>query len=113
LNVPDFISNCGGVLGGTMFYTGMNPPEIRSLIAKTLSPRLTKLFQQTVDRGSLIFNIAEKEALDRFTKMKEQAEKSDWKAKFVRTGISMYKQHLIPKFLMRKVAPAYFEAKMK
>ena len=113
LSVPDFISNCGGVLGGTMFYTGMKPNEIRSLIEKMLTPRLTRLLQQTWDKGSPILDSAEREALNRFLKIKEEAEESGWKGKFVRTGINFYRHGLIPKFLMRRVAPSYFEAKMK
>jgi glutamate dehydrogenase/leucine dehydrogenase len=113
LSVPDFISNCGGVLGGTMFYAGMHPMDIRKLIQEMLTARLTNLFQQSWKQGTSIYGAGEREALERFAKIKEQAEKPSFKSRIFQIGLSMYKHHLIPKFLMRRAAPDYFTTKMK
>lgn len=113
VNLPDFVSNCGGVLGGTMFYAGMEPDEIRSLIETTMTPRLTKLLKESWDRGRLICDVAERDALQRFNRLKEQAEKPGWKQKFLRIGNILYKHHVVPRFVMRRITPSYFNKQMR
>jgi glutamate dehydrogenase (NAD(P)+) len=102
--LPDFITNSGGVLGGTMSFAGIPAPRIRPLMSEYLAPQFKMLFEK---------NSAEVEqyCLDRHQKNKMAAERGGVKQKLFETGISLYRRGLVPRFLVGNLAENYFRSR--
>jgi len=50
LCLPDFVSNCGGVFGGSMAYTGLSPGLIRNFITQRIGKRISWIIQGALRR---------------------------------------------------------------
>ncbi|HET6267580.1 MAG TPA: Glu/Leu/Phe/Val dehydrogenase dimerization domain-containing protein [Acidobacteriota bacterium] len=102
--LPDFITNAGGVLGGTMSFAGIPFSRIRPLMSEYLAPRFRMLFEQTPAE-------IEQYCLDRHQKNKIAAERGGVRQKLFETGISLYRRGLVPRFLVGNLAENYFRSR--
>jgi glutamate dehydrogenase (NAD(P)+) len=108
LCLPDFVSNCGGVLGGTMEFAGIPHGKITELINLGTEHSLANLLELAENRGVAPRVVAEELARERFEIVKQAAENPNAAARLLRAGLTMHRHGLIPARLVGLLAPAYF-----
>jgi len=108
LCVPDFLSNAGGVLGGTMEFAGMPEGQIRSTLEDTLA-RLTRwVLREAAARRLTPRQFAEAAALARHAEIRRQAERPGPGSRLFAAALELYRRGLIPAMLVGRLAPLYF-----
>jgi glutamate dehydrogenase/leucine dehydrogenase len=108
LSVPDFVANCGGVLGGTMEFAGWRPAEIVAFCEGVFGERVRKLLEHARRLARPVREVAEQQALRRFAAVKRAAERGSWLGQVSRAGLAAYRHGLIPERLMRRLSEGYF-----
>jgi glutamate dehydrogenase (NAD(P)+) len=110
LYLPDFVTNCGGVLGGTMAFAGLDLRTLRRFVKEKVAPRIAALIETTWEWGEPLSAVAEQEALERFLTAKQRAEQQSFKNGIFQSGLSLYRRGLVPGFVVKALAPYYFAA---
>lgn len=110
--VPDFIANCGGVLGGTMEFAGWPGAEIHGFMTRVFRPRVEGLIDRARQSGQTLLDMAEKESLERFAAVKEQAERASAKGRLFAAGVAIYRKGWLPASLMRRLSKGYFQLRV-
>ena len=113
LCLPDFVTNCGGVLGGTMSFAGLDTNTICRFIEEKVAARISKLIEVSWARGKPLSAIAEQEALERFLRTKRQAELRGLKNSIFQAGLALYRRGLIPRGLVKRPAQRYFASRLE
>ncbi len=108
LCLPDFITNSGGVLGGTMAFAGIDLAATQKLIEEKMVPRIKALIVSAEREGKKMSMIAEQESMERFCKLKVQAEEQNFKNTLFNIGLGFFRRGWLPPALMRKKALQYF-----
>jgi glutamate dehydrogenase/leucine dehydrogenase len=108
LCVPDFVANCGGVLGGTMEFAGWRHAEILAFCEEVFGGRVRELLERGRRLARPVRDVAEQQALRRFTAVKRAAERGSWFGGLSRAGLEAYRHGLIPERLMRRLSAGYF-----
>jgi glutamate dehydrogenase (NAD(P)+) len=106
--VPDFVSNCGGVLGGTMEFAGLRHRKIVGLMRQILGPAIRGVLLRAQAEGTLPGTVAEKMAKARFQAVKRQAENPGLAGRLMEAGLWAYRRNLLPSSLVSRLSPAYF-----
>ncbi len=109
LSIPDFVTNSGGVLGGTMSFAGIKHLQIIRFITDSFQPLYTDLFIRSESQGISIREYAEKLALQRFQRIKMVSENPSLTGKIMQLGLISYRAGLIPKSLMGRISMPYFK----
>lgn len=113
LYVPDFIANCGGVLGGTMSFAGLPSGEIREMMEHHLGARITALFEAADKQGKSLTALAAQESMERFDRTKRNAERQTVTNFAFGFGLKLYRKGLLPQFVTRSLAKRYFLSKLR
>jgi glutamate dehydrogenase (NAD(P)+) len=100
--VPDFVSNCGGVLGGTLEFFGVGPRRIRSAITEHLAEAVPPLLREASRRGVPVRTVAEPLALERHRAAKTAGEAPGPLGRALASGLECYRRGWLPR---RAVAP--------
>ena len=109
LTIPDFVTNSGGVLGGTMSFAGIEHLRIIRFITDSFQPLYTDLFIRSEKQGISVREYAEKLALKRFQQVKTASENLTITGKIFQLGLLSYRAGLIPKSLMGRISMPYFK----
>jgi glutamate dehydrogenase (NAD(P)+) len=94
---PDFVSNCGGVLGGTLEYAGVPFPRIGTLIEEHLGRRFSELLDRAEALDVVLREVAERDALQRHERVRREAEHPSIPDRLRSLAIEAYRRRLIPK----------------
>jgi glutamate dehydrogenase (NAD(P)+) len=94
---PDFLSNCGGVLGGTLEFAGAPFGRVGDLVERTLRVRISGLLDRSQARGIGLREVAEEDALARHARMRRSAEHPGVAGRLRSLGLAAYRRRLIPK----------------
>ena len=109
LCLPDFVTNCGDVLGGTMEFASMRPSAVAAFVDRAVRAIVLWTLDESDHTGSAPQAVAEALALSRFASVKAAAEHPTLGAKVFSAGLSLYRRGLIPAALVRWKARGYFE----
>jgi glutamate dehydrogenase/leucine dehydrogenase len=112
LCVPDFVSNSGGVLGGTMEFAGIGHADILDLIQHDFSQQVSILIGRSRDESVCPRRLAEETARARFTLTKESAESQSVRNKTFQFGLELYRNGVIPKICVKVLAKRYFSRRI-
>ena len=112
LCVPDFMANCGGVLGSTMKLAGLRQDFIRHFVEHEIGQKVTDTIKAAEKAGIPIAEYAEKVAEERFVRAKEEAEKRSITGKVFNFAVELYRNGVIPYQLVTPVAPRYFKSRL-
>ncbi len=112
LCVPDFVANCGGVLGGTMEFAGWRPAEIFAFCNVTFRPRVETLIREARRTGRPLRDLAESSSLERFAEVKAQAERRSLRGTLVESALAAYREGLVPGRLVRWMSDGYFRTRV-
>jgi glutamate dehydrogenase (NAD(P)+) len=100
--LPDFVTNCGGVLGGTLEFFGADGPRIRDYVDAHLAAVVPPLLREATRRGVPVRAVAEPIALERHRAAKARAERPGTVARALAAALACYRRGWLPR---RAVAP--------
>jgi glutamate dehydrogenase (NAD(P)+) len=106
--VPDFVANCGGVLGGTMEFCGWRPEEILLFLEQRFRTAVERLIRGSLEAGKPLREMAEDAALTRFDEVKRRTEQPSSAGRCFSAGIAVYRAGWVPARLMRRLSKGYF-----
>ncbi len=107
LYLPDFVTNCGGVLGTYTEIAGLPFDEVNSLIPGLIGPKIDEIILQAKERGIPPVTYAKEIAMERFRNLKDLAEGKGLFGKVLRPSIIRAVRNFIPPFILGKMAKTY------
>ncbi len=109
LYLPDFATNCGGVLGNAMEFMGLDENSIQNLIKETITPKYRKIYEISQRIQKTPREIGLKITEQNFARMKSDNKKKTIKSKIFNIALGYYRRGLIPKFLVKNYSYRYFK----
>lgn len=107
LYCPDFVSNCGGVLGSIMETIFLNREKTGSFIRREFTPKIQNVIRLSKIQNEPLEKIAKDIAMANFNGMKEQEGKGN--SKFLSIALKIFRQGFIPWPLIRLFGPIYIK----
>jgi len=109
LCIPDFVANCGGVLGSSMKRTGLREDYIRRFLEERIGQQALEIIE-AADKQNIALGIyAQRIAAERFIRARASAERKTMRGKPFNFALEMYRKGIIPYQLATPVAPRYFD----
>lgn len=109
LCLPDFVTNCGGVLGGTMEFASVKKNKIATFIDSNLGPPVTRLLEKAESQNLHPRVIATRLSLQRSEKVRRRAARPTPSAKLFSIVLSLYRRGLIPGPIVAHFSLPYFK----
>jgi glutamate dehydrogenase (NAD(P)+) len=109
LCLPDFVTNCGGVLGGTMEFASVSREKITTFINHHIGVRIAWLLNEAKSKHQLPREVAEPFALGRFNQAVQRTERPTLLSRFFDLGLEFYRQGWIPGCLVAPLSLRYFK----
>lgn len=107
--VPDFVSNCGGVLGSSISRAGLPEAEVASIVARRVGEEVATLLTETASSKRSLRALATERSMERFTISKDGFERPSMVGRVFRCGVGLHRRGLVPRPLMAPVARWYFD----
>ena len=108
LVLPDFMANCGGVLGGTMQFASLGQDRIAEYIDRHIGGHVAAILAEADRQGVTPARIAEGIALRRFERFRRAAEHPTLSGRMLGAALAMYRSGLLPSLAVTVLAPGYF-----
>jgi glutamate dehydrogenase (NAD(P)+) len=109
LCLPDFVTNCGGVLGGTMEFASVERSRIDAFIDQHVGKRIAWILKEADRRGVSPREIAEPVAMRRFQEVQEKALHFTVKGRLFSFMLELYRCGYIPGSFVATFSMPYFE----
>ena len=109
LCLPDFVTNCGGVLGGTMEFASVSRERISTFINHHIGVRTAWLLNEAKSKHQLPREVAVPFALRRFNQVAQSAEHPTPLNRLFNLGLEFYRHGWIPGRLVAPLSLRYFE----
>jgi glutamate dehydrogenase (NAD(P)+) len=109
LCLPDFVTNCGGVLGGTMEFTSVSKAKISEFIERHIGSRIASLLNEAAQQSVSPREIAVPLALRRFDQVRQNAVHPTPMGRLFRVGLELYSHGFIPGPLVAAMSLPYFK----
>jgi len=103
--LPDFVTNCGGVLGGTLEFAGVPPKRIGGMIEDVVGGLVRTLLDRAVAEGMTAVALAEREAMARHDRVRRAADHPGVGQRLSGLGLEAYRRGWLPRWLMARIAP--------
>jgi len=109
LCLPDFVTNCGGVLGGTMEFASVSREKIATFINHHIGVRIAWLLNEAKSMRSLPREVAVHFALRRFSHLVQSANHPTPLSRLFHLGLECYRLGWIPGPFVAPLSLRYFE----
>jgi glutamate dehydrogenase/leucine dehydrogenase len=109
LCLPDFVTNCGGVLGGTMEFASVSREKITTFIDRHIGERITWLLKEAKAKRALPREVAVPLALHRFEKVAQGAAHPTPFSRLFNVGLELYRRGWVPGPLVGTLSLHYFK----
>jgi glutamate dehydrogenase (NAD(P)+) len=109
LVIPDFVANCGGVLGASMKRAGLKEDYIRHFLEDKIGQQVTGIIEAAEQEGVPLEAYAQRIAEERFLRARASAEGKNLAARVFGLALELYRRGVIPYQLVTPVASGYFE----
>jgi len=109
LCLPDFVTNCGGVLGGTMEFASVSKERISTFINHHIGVRIARLLNEAKSKHQLPRDLAVPFALGRFNHVVQNAERPTPLSRLFNLGLEFYRRGWIPGRLVAPLSLRYFK----
>lgn len=109
LCLPDFVTNCGGVLGGTMEFASVNRERITAFIEHYIGERIAWLLKEAKAKCVLPREVAVPLALQRFQQVRQGAHHPTPIGRLFKAGLELYRRGWIPGPLVGTLSQYYFK----
>jgi glutamate dehydrogenase (NAD(P)+) len=106
LVLPDFVSNCGGVLGGTMSFASVPPRRIARFVEERVAETTNKLLAMARHSGDSMRTVAERVAMERFERNRSS---SGNRSRLFVLFLDYYRRGLVPGWPIGMISPVYFD----
>ena len=104
LIIPDFVANCGGVLGTVMAYAGLPEQAFDQALEGLIAPRLARLLDESRRQGVPLRRLAVAQAERRFTALRASAGRRSPGRRLVDIGLALHRRGLVPAACVRPFA---------
>jgi glutamate dehydrogenase (NAD(P)+) len=108
LCLPDFVTNCGGVLGGTMEFASVKKDKIATFIDANLGPPVGRLLEKAESQNLHPRIVATRLSLKRSEEVRRRAARPTPSAKLFSLMLSLYRHGLIPGPIVAHFSLPYF-----
>lgn len=112
LCLPDFVTNSGGVLGGTMEFASVPRAGIEAFIYRHIGARVSWLLSEAARQGVSLRHIAVPLALYRFERISHDAANATLLKQLFQTGLELYRRGWIPGRLVANLSLPYFRRRL-
>ncbi|MFH1426213.1 MAG: Glu/Leu/Phe/Val dehydrogenase dimerization domain-containing protein [Candidatus Kerfeldbacteria bacterium] len=102
--LPDFVTNCGGVLGNMMEFAGLSDGTIDQVLRNFLGKQLKEIVNISKRTRRSPYSIGVEIAEKNFQRMKEADERKRKTGVLKRAGVVAYKRGFVPPWIARRVA---------
>jgi glutamate dehydrogenase/leucine dehydrogenase len=109
LSLPDFVTNCGGVLGGTMEFASVSREKIMTFIDRHIGARIAWLLKEAEAKSFLPREVVEPFALHRFEKVAQRAAHPTPLSRLFNVGLELYRRGWVPGSLVGTLSLHYFK----
>jgi glutamate dehydrogenase (NAD(P)+) len=109
LCLPDFVTNCGGVLGGTMEFASVSRERITTFIEHHIGERIAWLLGEAEAKHCSSREVAVPLALHRFQEVRQGADHPTPVARLFKAALELYRRGWIPGPLVGPPSLHYFE----
>jgi glutamate dehydrogenase (NAD(P)+) len=106
--LPDFVTNAGGVLGGTMAFAGIAPARIDALLDSMLGACVALLLDEADRRGVTPRVVAEPVARRRHARLRRAAEQPSAVSHLFASALASYRRGWLPRWVVARLAERYF-----
>ena len=110
---PDFVTNCGGVLGGTLEFAGVRPAHISALIQRHVGGAVAVLVQRARQEGVPPRAVAEPLALARHQRVQWAAQRRGLRGRAFAFALEAYRRGWLPERVVGALAHRYMEAHLR
>ena len=97
LIIPDFVANCGGVLGSVLAFASLPPAEIERLLERQIDSHLGGLLAEAERQHLPLRTVAEAIALRRFDEMRQASARAGLTGGVFSLGMTLYRAGLVPR----------------
>ena len=108
--VPDFVANCGGVLGSSMSRAGLGRQEVTTILQQRAHDRTSLLILDAREQRLTLRELATELALRRFAETKERYERKTPARSLMRLAVGIYRRGLIPRPLLAPLGRRYYQS---
>lgn len=112
LVLPDFVTNSGGVLGGTLEFAGCSRTTIETFIRREIGRRMREILCQAEAQNRTPREVAEIWALANRERLYHSAQRHPLWQKALACALALYRQRWIPRMLVAPLAPRYIREGM-
>ena len=112
LYLPDFVTNCGGILGSNMENSGLSRQFIENFIIEEIGNKISEIIEVSRKNNMSPVELAEMEAEKKFTRIKTRSKEKTAKNRLFNIVLKVYKKNLIPKWLSKLYAPRHFRERL-
>jgi len=112
LYLPDFITNCGGILGTNMELAGLSEKLIGDFIIREIGRKISEIIEVSEKENISPAQIAVMEAEKKFLRIKTTSKEKSAKGRLFHMALKVYKKKLIPKWLVKLYAPRFFRVRL-
>jgi glutamate dehydrogenase (NAD(P)+) len=112
LCLPDFVTNCGGVVGGTMEFASVSREKITAFIGHHIGIRIASLLTEAKSKHESPREVAVTFALRRFKHIAQSAELAAPIGRLFNLGLEFYRHGWIPGRLVAPLALRYFKNRL-
>jgi glutamate dehydrogenase (NAD(P)+) len=113
LAIPDFVANCGGVLGASMKRAGLQEVYIQRFLEDKIGQQVSGIIEAAEQAGAPLETYARRIAEERFEKARSSAEGKSLAARAFGLALELYRKGVIPHRWVTPLAPSYFEKRFK
>ncbi len=112
LCLPDFVTNSGGVLGGTMEFASVRKEKIATFLERHIGAGISRILKEAARQNVLPREIAVPLALRRFDQMRRNAAHATPLDRLFRFGLALYRRGWFPGPVVATLSLPYFEKKL-
>ncbi|MFW6056805.1 MAG: Glu/Leu/Phe/Val dehydrogenase dimerization domain-containing protein, partial [Chloroflexota bacterium] len=109
LYLPDFVANCGGVLGSSALRAGVAHERVQDYIRRTLDTETRTLVLSAREQSRPVSEIAEEVAMERFEYGKAAYERASPSRALFRAAVGLHRRGLVPRPIASLAAERYFD----
>ncbi len=108
LTVPDFVANCGGVLGGTMAFAGLPDARISAGIEGFVARTLGDLRRRARAEGASLRRVAERVSRERHRAVRERYRHRTPPRLLLELGLALHRRGCLPAPAVGLLAARFF-----
>jgi glutamate dehydrogenase (NAD(P)+) len=110
--VPDFVSNCGGVLGGTMTFAGWPEASVKRALLGPLAGRIGRVLAEARRRAVAPVEVAETWSRRRFAEVQAEVAAPGPRGRLFALGLAAYRRGWLPAPLVARLSVPYFRGRL-